>query len=259
MSLAPRRWCCRSKSLCRALDRRGVDTLVDGAHAPGMVPLDVARIGAAYYTGNCHKWLCAPKGAGSFMLAPTARKDCSRTSSATASILCRPGRSRFHDRFDWIGTTDYTPWLCVGEAIRFISTLVEGGLDGLMRRNHELVIEARRLICSRLGLAAVGREEMLGAMAAIHLPDDTDPAANLDDTTTPSPSHPLWRSLWERIASRCRSIISRRRRRSCCGSRLKRTTAWRNTSIWPMPWRHYYNGTALTRLASGRWKKPPND
>ena len=186
------------KELVQALDRRGVNTVVDGAHAPGMVPLDVTLIGSAYYVGNCHKWLCAPKGAG-FLYARRDRQEGLQPNIISHGFNTRrPGRSRFQDRFDWIGTTDYTPWLCVGEAIRFISTLVEGGLDGLMRRNHELLIEARRLICLRLGLAAVGREEMLGAMAAIHLPDDPDPAANLDDTTTPNPSHTLWRSLWER-------------------------------------------------------------
>jgi isopenicillin-N epimerase len=186
------------EQLVNELDRRGVDTLVDGAHAPGMVPVDTTRIGAAYYTGNCHKWLCAPKGAG-FLHARRDRQEGLQPNIISHGFnTCRPRRSRFHDRFDWIGTADYSPWLCVGEAIRFIGTLVEGGLDGLMRRNHELIIEARRLICRRLGVAAACGEEMVGAMAAIHLPDDTNQAAGLDDTTTPGPSHPLWRTLGER-------------------------------------------------------------
>lgn len=186
------------EQLVHELDRRGIDTLVDGAHAPGMVPVDTARIGAAYYTGNCHKWLCAPKGAGFLFARPDRQEGLQPNVISHGFNTSRPGRSRFHDRFDWIGTADYSPWLCVGEAIRFLSTLVEGGLDGLMRRNHELIIEARRLICRRLGVTAVGGETMVGAMTAFRLPDDTGQATGLDDTTTPGPSHPLWRVLGER-------------------------------------------------------------
>jgi isopenicillin-N epimerase len=162
-----------------------------------MVPLDTARIGAAYYTGNCHKWLCAPKGAGFLHARPDRQEALQPNIISHGYNVSRPRRNRFQDRFDWIGTMDYSPWLCVGDAIRFVSTLVAGGLEGLMRRNHELVVEGRRLICRRLALTGVGSEKMLGSMAAIHLPDDADPAAALDDSTTPGPSHRLWRALGE--------------------------------------------------------------
>jgi isopenicillin-N epimerase len=185
------------EELVRELNGRGVDTLVDGAHAPGMVPVGIARIGAAYYTGNCHKWLCAPKGAGFLYVRPDRQAGLEPNIISHGFNTSRPGRSRFHDKFDWTGTMDYSPWLSVGEAIRFIGTLVEGGFEGLMRRNHELAVAARRLICRRLGVMPVGKEEMLGAMATFHLPDDADPAAALDHTTTPGPSHRLGRALWE--------------------------------------------------------------
>ena len=76
------------------------------------------------------------------------------------------------DAFDWPGTLDPTPWLCVGEAIGFLESLLDGGLPALMRRNHELAVLGRRVLCQRLGLRPIGPEAMLGSMAAFQLPDN---------------------------------------------------------------------------------------
>ncbi len=122
--------------LVEELGRRGVDTLVDGAHAPGMLPLDLRRIGAAYYAGNCHKWLCAPKGAGFLHVRGDRRESLHPNVISHGYNVCTPGRSRFHDLFDWVGTIDPTPWMCVGEAIRYLGTLEPGGMEGLMQRNR---------------------------------------------------------------------------------------------------------------------------
>jgi isopenicillin-N epimerase len=185
------------EEIVHQLHDAGVDTLVDGAHAPGVVSLSLRRIRPAYYVGACHKWLCAPKGAA-FLYVRTDRQ--SRIQPAVISHglnVSRPGRSRFQDAFDWSGTDDPTPWLCVGEAIRFLSTLSPEGIEGLMKRNHQLAMQARRMLCATLGLRPVCPEEMVGSLAAIHLPDDLPTAPPLDTSTTPTPTHRLSTDLLE--------------------------------------------------------------
>jgi isopenicillin-N epimerase len=163
--------------LVRELDRRGIDTLVDGAHGPGMLPLNLDRIGAAYYTGNCHKWLCAPKVAGFLHVRRDRQRDIQPPVVSHGWNRPRPSYSPLQDRFDWPGTLDPTPWICVGECIRFLSGLMPGGLQALIERNHRLAIWAQRFLCERFGFVPVGVESMLGSMAAMQLPDDPTPAA----------------------------------------------------------------------------------
>jgi isopenicillin-N epimerase len=170
------------EELVRELDRRGIDTLIDGAHSPGMLPLDVTRIGAAYYTGNCHKWLCTPKAVGFLHVRRDRQQGIQPTIVSHGWNRPRPGYSPFQDAFDWPGTLDPTPWFCVGESIRFLNGLLPGGLEALMRRNHELAVLAQRILCDRLGVEPVGVESMLGSMAAVHLPDNAaaiDPQGNV--------------------------------------------------------------------------------
>jgi len=183
------------ESLVRQLADCGVDTLVDGAHAPGMIPLDLTRLGAAYYAGNCHKWLCAPKGAGFLYVRPDRQDGIQPPVISHGFNTRRPGRSRLHDAFDWPGTDDFTPWVCVGEAIRFLSG-IEGGIEGLMRRNHELALLGRRILCDAVGTPSPCPEEMLGSMAAVPLPDDPDPAA-MDGAAAPTPAYRLQTQLLE--------------------------------------------------------------
>ena len=186
--------------LVPALAERGIDTLIDGAHAPGMIPLDLDRLGAAYYAGNLHKWVCAPKGAG-FLHARRDRQTGVRpgTISHGANAVVGPG-SRFRAEFDWQGTLDPTPWLSVPAAIEFVGGLVEGGWPAVMARNHGLTLEAREALTVVLGGGGDGADgtpdDMLGAMSAVAMPADGPlggPAQSRSD------ADPLQAALFDRF------------------------------------------------------------
>jgi isopenicillin-N epimerase len=159
------------ETLVRRLDERGVDTLIDGAHAPGMLPVDLAELGSAYYTGNCHKWLCAPKGAGFLYVREDRRELIRPLTISHGSNTRRVGRSRFHDEFDWMGTDDPSAFLCVPDAIEFIGSLLPGGWPEVMTRNRSLVLAGREIVRDALELDTPCPDSMIGSLAALPLPD----------------------------------------------------------------------------------------
>ena len=150
--------------LVSALRARGVETLVDGAHAPGMVPIGLSELGAAYYTGNAHKWLCAPKGAAFLYV----RRD--RQAPLHPPVISHGYTAGFHAEFDWTGTFDPTPWLCIPESLRFIGSLLPAGWPQVMAANRALALQARALLLESIGVGAPCPEAMIGSMASIILP-----------------------------------------------------------------------------------------
>ena len=148
-------------ALCRACRERGVAVLVDGAHAPGMLDLDVPAIGADWYVGNCHKWLCAPKGAG-FLWARKDRRE--RLHPAVISNLYGAG---FPTEFEWTGTRDYSAVLAVPAALAFWRELGPAAA-----RDHmaSLAAEAAATLSAAWDSEAAAPPAMCAAMAAVRAP-----------------------------------------------------------------------------------------
>lgn len=146
-----------------------VPVLVDGAHAPGMLPLNLGGLGASYYTGNLHKWVCAPKGAGFLDVAERHRGSVRPPVISHGWNTPRGDASLFHRLFDWAGTFDPSAWLAVPAALNEMASMDPDGWPGVMRANRELTLAARDLLCERLSIDRPAPDDMIGSMAAVPL------------------------------------------------------------------------------------------
>lgn len=174
------------ETLVRRLEERGVPVLVDGAHAPGQVELSLDALGASYFTGNLHKWVCAPKGSAFLHVRRDRQPQLRPTTISHGANAQRPGRSRFRLEFDWQGTHDPTPFLTVPFAIDAVAGLVSGGWPEVRARGAALVRQMREVVLSAVGTRAPVPDALLGMMATVVLPARRDVG----------PTDPLQDALW---------------------------------------------------------------
>ena len=162
--------------VCRRARERGVLTLVDGAHVPGHLPLALDEVGADFYAGNCHKWLCAPKGAGFLHVrpehheriqAPVVSWGYRGEVEGHAGFAAYTGSSVLERRLQWQGTRDISAFLTVPDAIAFLHRL---GWDEIRRRCHALALTARESVAMLTGIETICADDDIGQMAAVEVP-----------------------------------------------------------------------------------------
>jgi isopenicillin-N epimerase len=107
------------QQICQKARELGILTIIDGAHAPGQIDLDLGSLGADFYTGNCHKWLCAPKGSAFLYTRKDVQKLVQPLVVSWGWHADVPGPSPYVDYLEWTGTRDISPFLAVPTAIAF--------------------------------------------------------------------------------------------------------------------------------------------
>lgn len=147
--------------------RRNVRVMIDGAHAPGMVEVDLQKLDADYYTANHHKWLCGPKTSGFLHVRRDLQDEVRPAIISHGANTSNYGPSRFLGEFNWVGTYDPTPILAMPTAIEFLNSLIDGGLPALMNDNRSLVLAGRRRILDALDLAEPAPDGMIGSLASV--------------------------------------------------------------------------------------------
>lgn len=179
--------------LVRELEGRGVRVVLDGAHAPGHIDLDIAALAPSYYTANLHKWVCSPKGSALLWVHPDQRERCRPMVLSNMAENPPPGRPRLHTEFDYVGTGDPTAVLCVPASLRIMASIARGeppkrasatafdtttGTDALDRawadikaRNRALALEAQRRLSEALGTRPPVHPEMTAGIAMVALPE----------------------------------------------------------------------------------------
>lgn len=155
------------EEIIRICQENEIYTLIDGAHAPGNVPINLDTLQPSWYTGNCHKWMCAPKGTAFLWTS----KEMSPFTHPT--VISHNYKTGFIPEFDWTGTKDLTSILCLPDVLDLIHEW--GGVEEITRKNKELLLKGRDILTSSLGIETPAAESFLTTMATMQLPFEISP------------------------------------------------------------------------------------
>jgi isopenicillin-N epimerase len=194
--------------LAASCRRRNVSVLVDGAHAPGVLPLNLPALGVDWYSANLHKWACSPRSCGILWAAPNRQRD------LHPPVISWGLDQGFSAEFDWVGTRDVSAWLAAPAGFEFLKSL---GLDNVWRHNHGLAWTGARHLADCWGTSLGFRESDIGFMATVPLPaasgSTSADAARLRDALLFTHQievqlHAAHGRLWTRISAQVYNEVS---------------------------------------------------
>lgn len=155
-----------AEEICKRARQAGIMTIIDGAHVPGQLALNLDELGADFYSGNFHKWLSAPKGSAFVYISPEYHDMID-----PLTISWGWDGDTFFERTRWQGTREIASFLTVPTAIQFQK---DHNWQEIQNRCHDLAIETMHRICEVTGLDPFASPEFFGQMATAPLPVDTD-------------------------------------------------------------------------------------
>ncbi|MBK9399966.1 MAG: aminotransferase class V-fold PLP-dependent enzyme [Bacteroidetes bacterium] len=172
------------EKLTQQLESRGIEVLIDGAHAPGMVDLNIAAIGASYYTGNCHKWICSPRGSALLHVRKDKQHKIRPLQISHYHDLYSGTEKHWSAQFIWPGTDDYSAYFLIKDSIHYMQSIL-GSWEALRKNNRNLCLEARKLICEELQIEIPTPEHLIGHLASIPVRNHPDAPSKFFNMVAP--------------------------------------------------------------------------
>lgn len=155
------------KEVIQFARENGILCIIDGAHVPGQIPLNIGKLAPDIYTGACHKWMCTPKGVSFLYVKKTLQETIHPLVISWGLEMGFSGTSKFLDWHEWQGTRDMSAFLTVPAAIKFLNKENWGEINETC---HELTVKTRNQFLDYLNIDPICPDDWLGQMASIQIP-----------------------------------------------------------------------------------------
>jgi len=162
------------KQIIEVLKEKKIPVMIDGAHAPGMISLNINDLAPEFYTGNCHKWMCTPKGSAFLTVREDMQKIIKPLVTSRRYGEIETTLSEFQYNFSWQGTKDISSFLTISDSIEYFENIYPGGWNNMMKANHRLVSEAGEKICREFDIEPGYPESMTGSIFGIPFPGESN-------------------------------------------------------------------------------------